>query len=293
MTLESVTDGGPTLDDLRRRLSALSRDAAPEVARLADWMLEQPQEAAFHSVRGLAERAGVNANTVVRLSQALGFEGFEACRGAFQEALRQRSDLYSSRAARLRGSERDAIFRAVRAASHQAIDALFEADTLAAIERAADMLLQARQVHCVGVRSCQALAHYLAYTGGMAFPNFAARMTGPGDIHDLISETGTADVVVAITFSLYSVETVRAFELAKRQGARTIAITDGFRSPIAAGADLVLTPPMFGPQALPSLIAAFAMAEVLIAAMVARSDRALERIAGFETRLLDSGAYVR
>ena len=288
-----MTETEPTLDTLKRKLSALGKSASPEVARLAQWILAEPQEVAFHSVRGLADKAGVNANTVVRLSQALGFEGFEACRHAFQDAMRKRSDMYASRAADLRSKRSDDLFSAIRSAAHANLDALFDDDLLRNIGKAADMLLPAQRIHCVGVRSCSSLAHYLAYTGGMAFANFATRLSEASDINDILSQTGPQDVVIPITFSLYSVETVRAAELARRQGARIIAITDGFASPVAEGADIVLAPPMLGPQALPSLVAAFAMAEILVATMVSRSEDALQRITRYEQRLSDSGAYVR
>ncbi|MBO6900883.1 MAG: MurR/RpiR family transcriptional regulator [Rhizobiaceae bacterium] len=283
----------PSLDALRHKLSGLRKTAAPEVARLAGWVLARPHEVAFHSVRGLAEKASVNANTVVRLSQALGFDGFEACRLSFQDALRQRSDLYSSRAAQLQTKASGDLYSDLRDAAHANIDALFDDDSLRKIGLAAELLLRARRIHCVGVRSCFSLARYLAYTGAMAFPAFAQRVSEPGDIYDLLSETGPDDVVVAITFPLYSVETVLAASIAKSQGAKTIAITDGFNSPVAEGAEIVLVPPMLGPQTLPSLIAAFATAEILIATMVSRSDQAPARIASYERRLHNSGAYVR
>jgi DNA-binding MurR/RpiR family transcriptional regulator len=127
----------------------------------------------------------------------------------------------------------------------------------------------------------------------MAFDNFGERAGAPGDIRDRIAGTGPEDVVISMTFPHYSVETIAAHELACRRGARTIAVTDGPHSPIAQGADIVLCPQMHGPQHLPSMVAYFAMAEALVAAMVAQSDAAQGNIARFEQRLLESGAYRR
>ncbi len=61
-----------TLQNLHNRLRALLDDGAPQVAALAGWLIERPQEIAFKSVRALATDAGVNSNTVVRLAKALG-----------------------------------------------------------------------------------------------------------------------------------------------------------------------------------------------------------------------------
>nr|WP_240989464.1 SIS domain-containing protein [Salipiger mangrovisoli] len=152
-------------------------------------------------------------------------------------------------------------------------------------------MLGARQVHVVGVRSCYAIADYLGYTARMAFDNFAPRAGTPGDIRDRIALAGPEDVVVSISFRHYSVETLAAHDLALRQGARTIAITDDPKAPLARGADAVMLPEMHGPQPLPSMIGAFALVEALVASMVVQSDKALANITRFEQRLHEAGAY--
>lgn len=286
-----MSDTPARLDDLRRQLAALGRDGAPQVARLAEWAMNHPEEMAFHSVRGLAERAGVNANTVFRLSRSMGFSGFEACRGAFQEAMRKTAAPYSARATRLAGASSGVLVDQLRAATHANIDALFTPEGQERIEEAAKRMLGARRIFCIGVRSCFSLAHYLSYSGRMAFSSFSPRISEPGDIFDAISEAGPEDVVIPITFSLYSIETVRAHRLALARKAQIISITDSYASPIAEGADVVFLPEMDGPQTLPSLGAAFILAETLVAAMVAASEDAVDRIRRFEDRLMASGTY--
>jgi len=283
-----------SLDDLRKALARLTRNAPPKVARLAGWALDHPQEMAFHSVRALAKRADVNANTVFRLAVALGFSGYDPCRRAFQAALRDRGGMYGSRAQQLRSAaDGDGLTERIRDSAHANVDALFDSENRDRIGQAVDMLMAARRIHTVGVRSCFSLAHYLAYTGRMAFDSFAPPLNEPGGIADAITETGPEDVVIPITFSLYSAEVVRAHETARARGAKIIAITDSYASPLARGADLVFCLPMAGPQTLPSQGAAFALAEVLVGHMIARCDRAAKRIADYEERMLEFGAYVQ
>lgn len=285
---------GTSLDELRKALAQQVHMASPKVARLAEWALDHPQEMAFHSVRALAKRADVNANTVFRLAVALGFSGYDPCRRAFQAALRDQGGMYSSRAAQLRTAADDGgLTERIRESAHTNVDALFEDENVARIELAVEMLLTARRIYTVGVRSCFSLAHYLAYSGRMAFASFAPPLNEPGGIADAVTEAGPEDVVIPITFSLYSGEVVRAHETALARGARVIAITDSYASPLARGADLVFCLPMAGPQTLPSQGAAFALAEVLVGQMIARSDGAEQRIADYEARLLEFGAYLR
>lgn len=281
-----------SLDDLRQALAAQVRDGTPAIAGLAAWALEHPQELAFHSVRALADRAGVNVNTAYRLAVALGFSGYEQCRAAFQAALRQESTLYGARARRLHGGGSN-VPLAVHRAAHANLDALFTEVVVARIGQAAEMLAGARRVYCVGVRSCLSLAHYFTYTGRMAFPNFARPLTEAGSIADILTVAQPEDVVVPITFALYSAEVVAARDAAAERGARIVAITDTYASPIAREADLVFCLPMEGPQSLPSHGAGFALVEAIVADMISRSDEAPRRISDFEKRLLDFGSYVR
>lgn len=281
-----------TLKTLTDRLRTLSQEGAPQLATLAGWLLDRPHELAFQSVRGLASEAQVNSNTVVRLAHGLGFDGYEACRAAFQEALRGTTLAYSARAAALRNRDDEDVFDSVRAAALSNVEALFSPEMNRLACEAAAMLGTARSVHCVGVRSCYGAAHYFAYLGRMAFPNFAPPVTVPGAIMDTISETGPEDVLVAITFSYYSAEVVRACEIARDCGARIIALTDSYAAPIAEGAELVVPLPMSGPQIMPSQMSAILVAELILAEMAARSDAATDRIQGFEARIRRLGGYI-
>lgn len=281
-----------SLDDLSRALATLVRDGSPAISRLATWLLENPQEIAFQSVRGLADLSGVNVNTAYRLSLALGYSGYDECRRAFQAALREAGGLYGARAERLSRRGDGALIGELRATAHANLDEAFSDENVARIRDAARRLLAARRIYCIGVRSCFSLAHYFAYTGGMAFETFERPLVEPGSIADTLAHASARDVVVLITFSLYSAEVVRAHEAALSRGVGVIAITDSFASPIAQGADVVFRLPMAGPQPLPSHGAGFALVEGIIADMVTASPQAPARIAEFERRMVALGSYV-
>lgn len=284
-------DGEQTLEALRQRLVTIAAAGAPQVAALARWALDQPQELAFHSVRGLAERSGVNANTVVRLATALGFKGYDQCRAGFQAALRGASTGYGRRAEQLRSDGSETLPMRLRAAAISNTETLFDGDGLARIAAATDLLLDARRIHCIGVRSCYSVAHYLTYTGRMAFDTFAPPVTEPGAILDSLADATAGDAVILASYSHYSSEVLQAHRLARTLGTSIVALTDSHASPIADGAAVTFALPMDGPQPLPSLGAYFLLVETLVASMVARADGASGRIARYEARRLEFGAY--
>lgn len=290
MMMEAAPDR--SLDDLKRALAELARGGSPAISRLAQWALEHPQEIAFHSLRGLADLSGSNVNTAYRMAIGLGFSGYQECRRAFQEALRTDRGFYGSRAARLSVRGGGTLIEDLRRAAQKNLDEAFSDYNAARIASAAARLLAARRIYCIGVRSCFSLAHYLAYTGGMAFENFERPLVEPGSIADTLAHASAGDLVVLITFSFYSAEVVRAHEAALAQGIGVIAITDSYASPIAQGADVVFCLSMAGPQPLPSHGAGFALVEGIVTEMIAMNEDAVKRIGEFERKMVELGSYL-
>ncbi|MFN3937281.1 MAG: MurR/RpiR family transcriptional regulator [Gemmobacter sp.] len=279
------------IEALADRLGVVARTSPPRVASLAGWLADRPEELAFHSVRSLAALAGSDPNTVVRLARALGFQGFDACRSAAQAALRRQPPDYGARSAALVGRSDTELLDELRAAARANVEAVFSPGHGAALVRVVPALLAARRIHCIGVRSCYALAQYFTYVGSIALPNIAPTPAHPGLILDSLSDCGSEDVVIVITFAHYSAEVLRAASVAVDQGARLLAITDSLASPAARGAWAVLRPPLIGPHVLPPLSGAFHMIEALLALLAARNRDSADRVRDFEERLLRLGAY--
>jgi DNA-binding MurR/RpiR family transcriptional regulator len=216
----------------------------------------------------------------------------DECRREFQSALRRSKGLYGRRAEQLAGLGGDTLIDGLRSATHANLDEALSGENVEKIKDVAKQLLKARRIYCVGVRSCFSLAHYLAYTGGMAFRSFERPLVETGSIADTFAYADPGDIAILITFSLYSAEVVRAHEAALSKGVEVIAITDSYASPIARKAKTVFCLPMAGPQSLPSHGAGFALAEAIVAEMIAQSADAPGRIARFEDQMIQLGNYV-
>lgn len=273
-------------------LHRLATTGTPKVRALAAWLSDQPEELAFHSVRMLAARAGTNANTVIRLARALGFTGYDACRSAAQQALRAAKLDYGARVGALAGRNGAELLAELHRAARDSADAVFAPAAVAALSQCVPVILGARRVHCLGVRSCFGLANYFTYVGSLAHANVLPAPAQPGLIMDSLSDCGPEDVLIAITFAHYAAEVVRGVAIARAQGARIIAITDSLSAPVAQEAWAVLRPPMLGPHVMPSMAGAFLTIETLLALMAAQDRVAQDRVHRFEERLLQLGAYV-
>ena len=280
-------------DNLRDHLMQVAAHGTPVLAAFAGWVLDHYAEVAFQSIRGLAQKANVNANTVTRLAKELGFDGYDAFRAHIQRAVQDRATTYGERAQALRHRQGHEIFAETIEAHRHNTEAVFTPALLETLNDCIDPLLSARRVYAVGVRSCYCIAHYFTYTGSMGFPNFVDVPSMPGSIQDQMSMTGPEDIIVAISYDHYATEVVRACQIARECGAWVIALTDSHRSPIAIGAWKVLHLPMAGPQLLPSLTSALVVVELLLAGMAARAEGAAERIEAHEQRVSRFGGFLR
>ena len=270
----------------------MAQSGPPKLAHFALWLLDHLEQVAFASIRGLAQQAGVDANLVSRLARELGYDGFDAFRSDVQMIVQRRGGLsYGHRARALRDNDLPDLYAKLIAASRENIETVTSPDSLAQIDACVQPLLGARRVYTLGVRSCYSIAHYLSYVGGMAFDNFEQVPAVPGAILDQMSATTPDDIVIAITYEHYSAEVVRACQVAQECGARILALTDSYASPVAANAWRVIRLPMVGPQLMPSLNSAFLAVELILAAMTARSEGAADNVARYEDRITRFGGY--
>jgi DNA-binding MurR/RpiR family transcriptional regulator len=98
--------------------------------------------------------------------------------------------------------------------------------------------------------------------------------------------------VIVVSFAPYSVEAVRVAQAAIERGAKLIALTDSAVSPIALNADHTLIFAHESPSFFPSLVAASALAEMLVAHLLALEGKdAVANLEQAEAALHAHGAY--
>ncbi len=294
MNQTSVPDSAPA-GSMLRRLAARMEGLSPQLRKAAAFVLDHPEDVGLASVRELASAAGVKPNTLVRLAQAIGCEGFEDFRAPFRDELRARANPFPDRAAWLQdlsaGGELGSLYADIAGAALDNVERTFGGITAEEMKAVADRIVASRRTFVVGVGSNYALAHNFAYLAGMAVENVAPPREAVAPI-DAVVRAGPDDVVVALTFEPYRSEVVAAVEAAARQGAAVVAITDSHGSPIALGAEHVLVAPGATPQFFPSTLGAVAVLETLASFIVADASRdvvaAIER---FHRRRYDLGVY--
>src|SRR5438445_13558226 len=91
----ATTVAPPTGVNGHQSLSAYITDRFDEFSRsqkdVAQYIVDHLDEAAFQTAEALARHANTSSSTVVRFSQALGFEGFPELQQAAREEYRRRA----------------------------------------------------------------------------------------------------------------------------------------------------------------------------------------------------------
>src|SRR5690554_1073547 len=91
-----------TLDVVNQALAECYADLSPQLKLAASYVLDNPMEIAFQSIRKSASAAGVTPSTLMRLAKRLGFDSYEQFRDIFQTAVQARPIELSGRASNLK-----------------------------------------------------------------------------------------------------------------------------------------------------------------------------------------------
>ena len=208
--------------------------------KIADYMLLQRQECQYMSISETAEVAEVAEATVSRFCRRLGYKGYSAFKlavaGSSGGGQRPMSPLYGE--VQAEDSLGD-MCQKIYAADVDAITQTLALINTGAVTRAAELILAADRVLCMGLGGSMVLAQEAAHLFSTALPNFYA----VEDSHfqaircALLTER---DVVVYFSYSGSTRDVVDVMKIAQERGARTILITRFPKSPGAACADVVL-----------------------------------------------------
>jgi DNA-binding MurR/RpiR family transcriptional regulator len=266
----------------------------PTMQVAARFAIDHPNEVVIASMRALADKAGAQPATLVRLAQQLGYSGWPELKAAFAAELGLHSDTYGARAKSLaqRGRTQD-LARELFAVQRANLDAT-ESAVADQLREAARLLAKARAVHLAAFRASHPLAFSLYY-GYRLFRESVHLVDGSAvGLEAQLHAIDPRDAVVVASFAPYSREALAVADHVRDIGATLVALTDSQASPLARGAGAVLQFTVTSPSFFPSVAAGVALTEALLERLVADGGAAVvRRIENVERRLFDSGIYVR
>jgi DNA-binding MurR/RpiR family transcriptional regulator len=232
----------------------------PRRQQLIRAMLDHCEETCFLSSRELAKRYDVDAATVVRTVQALGYSGFADFAVELRQHLMTRITPYTALKAATR--ERRSVADQIDHSLDKALDNLnllrSNLDRGRVVELAR-LIHRSRRVVIVGVDFAASLAYYFAY--GLATLGFDAEapIGSEGNLQHKVKVLTQKDMLIAISFGQCIRVTVETVLRASKQGVTTFGITDSDTTPIARYCEKHLIAGVVSPSFLNSYVAPMAL----------------------------------
>jgi DNA-binding MurR/RpiR family transcriptional regulator len=235
----SVQAPSPSPSNGRQALSAYIRARFEEFSRsqkdVAQYIVDHLDEAAFQTAEELARRANTSSSTVVRFSQALGFEGFPELQQAARDEYRRRPP---GRETTLQGSTPlfsldHTEFEAALAADHVNVEDTAHKLSRSEVEAAVDAIVSADKVLIAGTDQMAFFASYLRHL--LMLLDLRAEIVASPSQEALgrLSRIDERTLVIGLSAGRPHPLITRTMKLARHRKAPTLAITDATLSEVA------------------------------------------------------------
>ena len=258
--------------DILARIQENTKDFSKGQKRIAAFILESYDKAAFMTASRLGKQVGVSESTVVRFAAELGFEGYPSMQQELQKMIRSRlTSVQRIAVARDRIGSQDVLDSVLQQDMEKIRQTLEEVDR-ESFDKATDAIAGARKIYIVGVRSSQALAAFLHFYLSLIFDGVVVSANSASEVFERLFWVGPEDVVLGISFPRYSTRTVEAMKFARDRGATTVAITDSEASPLARESKYTLTARSDMASFVDSLVAPLSLVNALLVEVSRKKD---------------------
>ena len=220
-------------DNLSSRISRLYPKMSKGQKRLADYVMEHYEKAAFMTAAELGKQARVSESTTVRFATLLGYRGFPEFHQTLEELVRNRLNSIQRMEVTYERIPQDKILDTVLTSDIEKIKLTQEHMDRKAFHLAIETILSAKNIYVMGLRSCAPLAAFLAFYLNEIFDNVRlVNSTGSSEVFEQLIRIGEEDVIIGISFPRYSMRTLKAMEFANNRNAKVITLTDSIHSPM-------------------------------------------------------------
>ena len=219
---------------IRRERQQMSKS----FAKLADFLLDSYVEASFMTASELAQALNLDAATVVRFSQHLGYKGFPQLQREIRARVKK-DLLIHPRLAEVPGSAQNVVTTAMYELSRDLDQTRMSLDT-DALSQLVERIGQARRIVLLADPPAQPAAYNLIYfleQGG--FTSYLAR-PGVDDLARTVHTATSQDLLIAVDVAGQSPYIARALSEARNKDIPTAAIVGTASLPSSRAANIVL-----------------------------------------------------
>jgi DNA-binding MurR/RpiR family transcriptional regulator len=286
-----MTDNGPkNLEELRRLYNQIREGSHKKRLNSRNLaflkrMLDEPNETAAKSTSELARENGISISSITRLAQKLGFDGFPGLKEIFRANLKQHKSYYSEQVKRFlqRENSRKTVKPSIleQVIQDEWSNVILMADAFDKTRFAAiiDLIIKSERIHIIGLRGSYPLSHYLGFYLKMIRDRVTLIGQAGHTLAEDLSVLKPGDLLIAISVTPYTKDTVNACQICKQQDIDIIAITDKLSSPLTNETDNYLIAYMGGDYFFSPIAAAVIYIETLLSGVIKKIGvQAIQRL---------------
>ena len=252
--------------------------------KIADFLIQNPNNILPLYITELAKECDTSEATIVRFSKRLGFEGYQQ----LKIAIAQESEYHPINENITQNDSAESIFQKVCDDIYCSLEKTKKAIDGDSLERCCQAILASNNILVFGLGNSASVAmdasHKIFRLGLSAHPYTDNHMQSIAAAH-----TDENSVVIGISHSGQSKDIIQAMQIAKQNGATTIAITNFGKSPIDKASDIILhtvsDETNYRILGLSSRIAQLAIIDSIYSYLVCHLENSNERIAETELAL--------
>ena len=242
--------------------------------KLAAYIKENYDKAAFLTAAKLGETVGVSESTVVRFAIYLGYKGYPEFQKALEELVRTKLNSIQRMEVTYGKVPQSEILDTVLHSDIDKIKMTLDAVDHEAFELAVETILKAKNIYIVGIRSCAPLAGFLAFYLNLIFDSVRLLNTNSAsELFEQMIRIGEEDVIIGISFPRYSMRTLKALEFANNRNAKVITLTDSIHSPMNLYSSCNLIARSDMASIVDSLVAPLSVINALVVALSMRKQK--------------------
>jgi DNA-binding MurR/RpiR family transcriptional regulator len=251
----------------RDKIKAHYNELTPSFRKLADFILENQLEATFMTATEMARQLNVDAATVVRFSQTVGYSGFRELIKEIQAVVK--AELVASYTVDLDASDDVGLLRSLMEAQRHNIS-LTQAKLTDRANTILPELVRAHRIWVVGQGCCAHLAALCA--ASLRELGLQALPVGPNPLEAAanLKGVGGEDVVLGLSLTGLDFDVANVVRFAHARGARTIVFSASETSEAALVGEVVVVCPGGTQTQLPSFASLAAMVDAVAAAYTVR-----------------------
>lgn len=228
-----------------KRIEENRRDLTKKQAQLAEYILNNYKTAAFLSSVPMGKKAGVSEATVIRLSRALGYEGFIDMMKDIQEYVKNEITTVDKLENMGKIYRNKTILDEVAYNNQMIIKTLRKNISQNKVTEAVKKMSNCNRIIIMGLEGSSGVAEYLGYNLVRIAPHVDVINENHNNLVNIVKNCDENTFVIIMSFPRYSKRIIKLAGLLKKSNANILSITDSVMSPVAKLSDYIFQIPKY------------------------------------------------